>query len=386
MLKLPRIEDIGALRGLNRAAARVGLVFLCFLVATDCLAQEEPSVATGGQARMTLSAAVQLRANVGFSQSEDETRVGFGIRRARFKVEARIGPRAGMLMQLDGASGQVSALDFYGYYQLSNRIRLRLGRMPSAQPRALITSMTRIDAVGRAAIAERWGQATIGGDGRDFGLDLRYRSGSIEASVFLHNGDGDWRRTRGNYRPDITDGSATQATEQNTLAVTGAFWWRSESLKGLEAGGFGGYNGARNPFTERNGEGRRYATYGIHAYYGAEPGSQPFRLKVDAVGITYESTAPGHAGQNQLGISILGAIRLANRAEVFVRGEALEVDTNGPDDADGYFTAGLSFSPSRLRGDEYHRERITVAWARFANGIRGPKPEDLLQLQLQLIF
>jgi hypothetical protein len=337
---------------------------------------------------MILSVGAHLRAGFGRSQATGpvETRLGFGIRRARFKVTAVLAPRAGVYMQLDGAGGQVTALDFYGYYDLSPKFRVRVGRMSSAQPRGLVTSMTRIDAVDRAAIAERWGRTTIGGDGRDFGLDIGYRSGSIRTLLFLHTGDGNWSRNRGNYRADISRGNATDAIEQRALAVTGSLWWRSVSLPGLELGGFAGYNGSRNPNTERDNVGRRYMTYGIHAYYGAEPGSQPFRLKVDGIGTTYETVAAGLQTQQSLGISILMAARLTRWTELFVRGEALETDINGPNDADGFFTTGLSLSPSARGGRAFHRERITVAWARFASGVRGSRPDDLLLVQLQLIF
>jgi hypothetical protein len=170
-----------------------------------------------------------------------------------------------------------------------------------------------------------------------------------------------------------------------TLATTGSIAYRPVGLKGIEVGGFAGYNPTAGPNTQVNGIGREYITYGMHAYYGADPGSQRFRIKVDAVGTTFEPL-PGQDSQVSAGVAILLAASPARGTEAFVRGEALEVDLNGSNDADGFFTAGMTFSPSARRGDAFFRERLTLAWSRYSAGTRGAMPEDLVLLQLQLAF
>lgn len=337
-------------------------------------------------ATIGISGGVQLRATAGNSGSLEQDRLGFGIRRARLKFNAQLSKGPGAFVQVDGAGGELSVLDFFVFYDLSPGLRIRAGRLISAQPRAFIrTGMNQIDGVDRPAVAESWGRATLGGDGRDFGVDARFRRGAIEAILFVHNGDGSWDRQRGNYRESLSGGTATGGMDRTRLAVSGALTVSPAAVSGLELGIFGGFNPVEGPNTAVGGIGRTYATFGGHAYFGASPGSQRIRLKADVVGITFEAL-PGGETQQSLGISLFGALGMSRHAEVYVRTEALEADLNGSDDADGFFSAGLSFSPSARRGGAYHAERITLDYGRFKGGQLLAEAENLLTLQLQLAF
>lgn len=351
---------------------------LAFLLVSPAAAQQASTIDISGGA--------QLRATGGTSGSVEQDRIGFGIRRARLKFNAQLSGGPGAFVQVDGAGGDLSVLDFYVFYDLSPRLRVRAGRLVSAQPRAFIrTGMNQIDGVDRPAIAERWGRATVGGDGRDFGVDVRFRSGAAEATLFVHNGDGSWDRQRGNYRESLSGGAATGGVERSRLAVSGALIVRPAAVSGLELGVFGGFNPVEGPNAAVANVGRTYASYGGHAYFGANPGSQRVRLKADVVGTTYEAL-PGGEPQQTLGISLFGAVGISRHAEVYLRTEALEADLNGSDDADGFFSAGLSFSPSARRGGAYHAERITLDYGRFKGGQLMAEAENLLTLQLQLAF
>jgi hypothetical protein len=258
--------------------------------------------------------------------------------------------------------------------------------MVSAQPRSFVmTSMFQIDGTDRPAIAERWGRGTIGSDGRDFGVDARLISGPLEAVLFVHNGDGSWSRARGNYRESVSGRNATGSVERTSIAFTGALTLRPDFLPGLEVGGFGGFNPTDNPNTASDEQGRAYFTFGGHAYYGANPGSKRIRLKADLVSLTYESL-PGVQVQNSLGISLFGAVGLTPESELFARVESLDPDSRSTADPDGYFAAGLSFSPSARRGQSYQRERVTVEYGRFKGGQLNAESENLLIVQLQLSF
>lgn len=352
-----------------------------------CLAAPEPAHAQAPpEPTIRVTAGAQLRATAGRSVGQDQDRVGFGLRRARIRFDARLQGGPGLFAQMDGSGGSVSMLDFYAYYQLAPSLRVRAGRMVSAQPRSFVmTSMFQIDGTDRPAVAERWGRATIGSDGRDFGVDARLVSGPLEAVLFVHNGDGSWDRARGNYRESVSGGNATRSVERAALAVTGALTLRPAFLQGLELGGFAGFNPSDNPNTAIGDLGRAYVTFGGHAYFGANPGSKRFRLKADLIGITYESL-PGVKVQNSLGISLFGAVGLTPESELYARVESLQPDSRSEDDPDGYFAAGLSFSPSARRGQSYQRERITVEYGRFKGGHLNAESENLLIVQLQLAF
>ncbi len=229
----------------------------CLLLADVALGQNAPAVETSGpEVRLEIGGLMQPRVSYGWSDetaSEDaRERVGFGMRRARLKATATLDERAGALIQLEGASGTIRVLDAYAFYQFNSSVRLRLGRMASAQPRGFIlTSSSVIDAVDRAAVAELWGRGTLGSDGRDFGLDLHYRTDQGEALLFVHNGDGAWGRLRGNYREGISSGASTGGRDRefSNLAVSFYSTLRPRALPGIDVGGFVSYNGSANPST-----------------------------------------------------------------------------------------------------------------------------------------
>ncbi|GIV60681.1 MAG: hypothetical protein KatS3mg043_1770 [Rhodothermaceae bacterium] len=372
-------------------------LFLCGLLfpATGRAQDASPPARTSGQdVHLTLDGFLQTRVSYGLRDPAKDSgerrldRTGFGIRRARFRVLAGLG-RAGAFMQLDGAGGTLSVLDFFASYRLSNRVRLRLGRFAGAQPRSLIlTPSTRIDAVDRAAIAERWARQTIGGDGRDFGLELQYATPRAELLLLLHNGDGDWDRLRGNFRQGPSENDATRGLDTEGLALTVAGALRPGGPDGLELGGFAGLNGSRNPNTRFLDEerGRNYVTYGTHAYWGATPGSRAFRLKADVLGILYQARSRFDDRQHTFGASLLGAVRLHPAAEIFARAEVFDPDLNNDLDQDTYLTGGASLSLSALRGGPYHRERLTLAYTALLPASDLAPTEHLVILQAQIVF
>jgi hypothetical protein len=365
------------------------LLLVALLAAAPALARQDGApdpVQTADGVRLSLSAVLQTRATYGRSDNGPDNidRIGVGIRRARFRARADFGTGAGLYMQIDGAGGTLTFLDFYGQMRLAEQWTLRMGRFASAQPRGFIlTPVHFIDVADRAAVVERWGQATVGGDGRDFGIEAAYRTGGTDVLFFLHNGDGSWSRVRGNFRPSISEGSATDGVERTGLAATASISHRLASRPDVEIGGFAGYNGAEGP----NADGRSYGTYGVHAYLGALPGSRSLRLKLDLLGIAYEEHPLESDAQNSLGASLLAAALAAPALEVFGRVEVFTADLRdeAPTGDDLYLTLGATFSPSARRGGEFHRERITLAWQRVDFGDESGT-EDLVFVQLQLGF
>lgn len=380
---------------------RCSLLLLLLLLLTPTVASaqededEEAVVTAGPGVRLALGGLLQTRFSYGTEPRDDLAgayleRYGFGIKRARLSVRARLSDAAGAFVQVEAAGGTLQPLDFVGYYQVNERLRLQLGRFVMPEPRAaILTPAPLIDAVDRPVIAERWGALTIGADGRDFGLGAVYQQNRIEWLLAVHNGDGDWGRLRGNFRSGITGARPTDGVEQTGLAYSIAAAYRPAAAEDVEIGAYGGYNFARNPNTALVEQGRSYASYAAHAYWGVTPGSQPVRLKVDLLGIRYEkviydTTEPAYQ-QHVFGAALLGAVHPVEAAEVFARGEWYTANLRADDIAERFFTGGISFSPSALRGGAFARERLTLGYSAYLPAV-DTGVEHLLILQAQLVF
>lgn len=351
------------------------LSFLVFLLCAGSVSAQERQ-----SPRFTFWGALQTRASVGLTDGadDDQARVGWGVRRARARAVLTLSNGLGANYDVDVASGSLQSVDLFAFYNVNDNVRIRAGRMASAQPRAHVgTPLPFIDAVSRPAIAERWGQRTIGGDGRDFGVDVRYRTDELELSAFVHNGDGSFATDRGNVRQEISSGDATGGLNRVAQAVSGYVGYSPAALRGVEVGGYASYNSAEGPNTN----GRSYASYAAHLYWGAEPGSQPLRLKADAIGIHYE----GDDDQRVLGLSLFGAARPTLFSEVFARAERLTPDLDRGR-ADLFLTAGASVSVSALRGLPYHQEWFTLAYANGLPDVDNPVNQHLLVVQFQIVF
>ncbi len=377
---------------------RYALWTLCcaaaWIAAIPALAQEEPRFvqSSGSDVSLVLTGTLQPRASVGFETGNgDLLRYGFGLRRARLRATATFQSTFGAHYDIDVGSGTLSSVDLYAFYQASPRVRLRMGYLAGAQPRSYIfTSHTRIDGIERAAIAELWAKKTIGSVGRNFGLDARYQTDDAVFDLFVHNGNDSFSRTNSNFREGISGLNATRGTDQQALAVSA--YGSYEPVRGtpLDVGGFVGYNGSRSDntaapdITNADGSdiGRRYVSYSGHAYWGANPGSEAVRGKLDVLAINYEKTGPVDA-RTAWGWSAFGAVRLVPGSEAFARYETF-YDELGSDDV--YMTLGASFSPSARRGKSYRQERITLAYTNGLPSATGLADQHLIVLQAQIVF
>ena len=335
--------------------------------------------------RFTFWGELQTRASVGLVDRADDNqeRLGWGVRRARARFVLTLSDGLGANYDVDVASGSLQSVDLFAFYNATDNVRIRAGRMASAQPRAHIgTLLPFIDAVARPAIAERWGASTIGGDGRDFGLDVRYLTDELELSAFLHNGDGSFSTDRGNVRQEISGGSATGGVDRvaQAFSVYGAYWplWYSRRrggwLRELQHGG-------RPEHRPRIGR-KHVHELRCARVLGRRPGSQPLRVKADAIGIRYEGAAPN--GKDAfVGASLFGAIGIREVAEVFVRAEVLDTADRG---SERFYTTGAGLSVSALRGLPYHEERFTLAYANGLPDTDDPVNQHLLVVQFQIVF
>jgi len=330
------------------------VLFVALVAAPPASAQ----ISLGSDLRLDVAGGIQPRASVGIEQNAtDETRYGFGLRRARLQARILYRDLGGVEYDVEGGSGSIESVDLFAFANLTERLQARVGYFPIAQPAGgILTPYFLIDAVDRAAIDERWLAGTLGGDGRDLGADVTYTSGRTTVSLAVHNGFGTFQRGTNNFREGISGPDVVNGIETPGLAVSSVVIY--EPGGGTEVGLYGGYNGANPDRTDRGFGGRDYTSGGAHVYWGASPGSQPVRVKLDAIALRYADDGAGE--QDQAGVSAFGAVRVFGHGEAFARAERYwnDVDRSGDD----FITAGLSYSPSAARGAPYHRARLTLAY------------------------
>ncbi|MEL6616339.1 MAG: hypothetical protein AAFQ43_11405 [Bacteroidota bacterium] len=330
-------------------------------------------------ATLALSGGIQPRASLGVEGADGTERLGYGLRRARLQFRLTLLKRYGMEYDVDTTPGDLRSVDLFAFVQASETVELRAGRLPPAQPRGYVpTSNTRIDAADRAAIVERWARGTLGSSGRDIGVDLTADLGDTEVQVTLHNGTGGFSRDTDNFRESGSGPSVTRGTDETALALSASVHHGRPS--GWAYGVFASANARGSERTALEEVERRYVTGGAHLYWGERPGSQPVRLKLDAVATAFESV--DGVAQRASGASVLGAVRALPHGEVFVRGERYWDDLDARGDVFG--TVGASYSPSAALGRDYRDLRVSLAYVvrRNAEGEMG----HLAVLQGQVIF
>jgi hypothetical protein len=353
------------------------LVLAAALAAPTAAAQ--PLLTLADDATLELSGGIQPRIGLGIEEADDTERLGLGLRRARLQVRLTLLERAGMEYDVDTTPGDLRSVDLFAFYDVSETVQLRAGRLPPAQARWFIpTSYTRIDAVDRSPTDERWAAGTLGSSGRDIALDLTAELGQTEVQVTLHNGTGGFSRATDNFRESGSAASVTRGTDETALALSASL--HRGGPTGLSFGGFASGNARGSEETALGGIARRYVSTGAHLYYGERPGSQPLRLKLEAVATQYEKV--GGFRQQSAGAGVFGALRAFDHGEVFVRGDRFweDVDERG----ETYGTVGASYSPSAALGRDYRDLRITASYL-----VRRTADRDvghLAKLQAQIIF
>ncbi len=341
-------------------------------------ARSQSLVLTEG-ATLSLTGGVQPRVGFAVEAADGTERVGLGLRRARLQFRLTLLGRLGMEYDIDATPGDLRSVDLFAFYDVSEAVQLRAGRLPPAQARGYtLTSFSRIDAVDRAAVDERWAAGTLGASGRDIAVDLAARVGATELQVSVHNGTGGFSRDTDNFRESGSSPSVTRGADDVALALSASA--HRGGPTGLSFGGFASANARGNEQTALGGEERAYVTGGLHVYWGERPGAQPVRVKLDALGTAYQDA--GGVRQRSAGVGLLGAVRVLGHGEAFARAERYwdEVDGRG----DTFGTVGASYSPSAAVGRDYRDVRVTAAYVvrRNANGALG----HLGVVQGQIVF
>lgn len=353
------------------------LLIASFLLVPHASAQS--SLVLTEDATLTLSGGIQPRVGLGVEGADNTERLGLGLRRARLQFRLTLMERVGMEYDIDTTPGDLRSVDLFAFYDVSETVQLRAGRLPPAQARGFIpTSYSRIDAVDRSPVDERWAAGTLGSSGRDLAVDLTAAFGDTDLQVTLHNGTGGFSRDTDNFRESGSASSVTRGTDETELAISASLHHGGPT--GLSFGGFASGNLRGNDEAMLGDVNRGYLSAGTHLYYGERPGSQPVRFKLEALATQYERV-DGYR-QQSAGAGVFGAIRAFSYGELFVRGDRFweDVDTDG----EIYGTIGGSYSPGARLGRDYRDLRITASYLvrRNDTGDVG----HLVKLQGQIIF
>ncbi len=316
------------------------------------------------------------------AEGNDATRAGVALRRARLDVVVLIGDQFGINYDVDLRNGTARTVDILGFYRPSEYLRIRMGYFASAQPRAFIpTSYSEADGLERAYVADRMARRSTGSSGRDFGVDATLSGETTTFTLFLHNGNGVFPQGAflGGFNQNYSG-------DEPGMAISGSITQDIPAVAGLEAGVHAGYSGARNENTRANSAspGRAYATYSGHIYWGAEPGSQPLRLKMDVIGIDYDGPATVAPGDrtDMLALAFTGAVAVVPHGELYARFEHLD---NRELDYERFLEAGIMYSLSARERLPFSRTRLTLAYAYAYDDATG-LANHLVALQTQLLF
>lgn len=297
-------------------------------------------VVGGADASLAVPGGVQPR--VGVDRQSEVERPGFGIRRAELQARVRLG-QLGAEYDAELLTPSFQAIDLSAFAGLSDRVQVRGGRLAGAQPRALVpTSYTVIDAVDRAAIAERSALATIG---------------PTHTAVALGP-------------------SPLAESDRTGLALSTALWHAPAASPGVERGASAGAGAGNERAAVPSPDGlaeQSHVTGSAHLYGGALPGSQPLHPKADPLSLRDDGVDAPDAGSAQVSVGVSGlvAARVFSYGEAFARAEWCWADAAG----DPHGTDALSYGLSAARGGPYAASRLALAYTgRDVAGTPAPLP------------
>lgn len=342
---------------------------LLLLASGVALQAQSPVTVAPKDMKLRIGGSLQTRVSVMSNPNlvgQPSTQVGLGVRRARVRLFADPHPNVRLFMQLEGAGTSANFTDLRAEWDVTPSTMLRFGRFVGAQPRGMaLTLMFDIDAIDRPAVIEHWARSTYGADARDYGVEVVHRKGDVELRGFLHSGDNSQ-----NFRIGISDASPSGGTKRGALATSAMLRVIPSSLPHSEFGVHAGYN----PTKSANALNRTYADWSAHAYWGDKIGTQPTRVKIDAIGIHYAASGP--VEQTTTGFSLLAAQLVRPDTELYARLERLDTTFNEY----AYVTAGASYKLWDWTN------KLGLAWSMRTDLNSDSDPVHILTLQSQFHF
>lgn len=281
-------------------------IFAALLAAAPALEAQSPVIISSGDMKMRLGGTIQSQVSV---SSDTDTRSGFGVRRMRLRWYGDLGRNVRLFMQLEG-TGTPSFTDYRAEWSMTERTTLRAGRFVGSQPASMaFTLHGDIDAVDRATIAEHWASQTRGSDARDFGVEVVHRIREFELRGYVHNGTNTQNIT-GRVGSPLPSGGI----DKRHANLSGMVRWLPASHRNREFGMHVGVN------PSAYGTVPRYVEASAHAYWGVKAGSQPTRVKADAILLRRDQ--PGDP--TMTGASLFVGRLLNEDLELFGRAEWLD--------------------------------------------------------------
>jgi hypothetical protein len=285
---------------------KTSLLILSVLALPIGARAQTPVTISANDMRMRIGGTIQSQASV---STDAETRAGFGVRRMRLRWYGDLGQNVRLFMQLEG-TGTPSFTDYRADWLMTDRTTIRAGRFVGTQPAAMaFTLHSEIDAVDRAVVGEQWALATRGRDARDFGVEVVHRADGIEVRGFVHNGTNAQNITGRIGAPQPSGNES-----KRHVNLSGMVRWLPVEHPNREFGAHVGVN------PQAYGTIPRYVEASAHAYWGVKTGSQPTRVKADAILIRRD--APGNPSFT--GASLFVGRLLNEDLELFGRGEWLD--------------------------------------------------------------
>jgi hypothetical protein len=354
----------------------------CFLFSAQPAISQSPVNVAGQDINFRIGATFQPRLSMGSDIESEDNRIGFGVRRLRFRTYVGIGSNLSFFTQLEGSGTSVQFLDIRADFKLRPDLTLRVGRFAGAQPRSMaLTLHSDIDAIDRIAIAEYWTKNQTGTDARDYGIEALYKPNRFEYRLFLHNGSNQL-----NYRSSINDESATQFTNRDELAVSSSIRFFPNNTPNSELGIYAGYN----PTPGAWGRPKNSYSIGAHAYHGAFPGHFPIRFKADVIHTrfndVYTTTSAQRTGDQQFnGLSGFAGYLARPDVEIFAHAEIYQHTNFSPlGNQVSLWQLGTTYSLTYATSKPFHN-KISVAYGQRNDTITQTSTR-LIQAQLQLYF
>ncbi|MCB0283791.1 MAG: hypothetical protein KDF60_14495 [Calditrichaeota bacterium] len=291
-------------------------------------------------------------------QNDNATNMGFGIRRVRARWYAQY-DKAKLFIQTELTS--YSLLDARLEYHFSDAFNVKAGRFIGAGVRSGgLTSHTVIDIIERPFTARRWGAMTVGGDYRDYGVELEGNTGDLTGRLWIHNGDGSL-----NNRNLAGSSASTDFTAQ---VVDAMVVYKPASVKGLEIGGHYGI-GKKDSVSTSSLE-KDYNSFSAFAYYN--PGG--FQLKGEVIGLTNNLS-----DVSTMGYYVFGGYSITNTIELLARFENYDPNTDVDTNELSFITLGAA-----LR-DIGNNHKVTAAIV-LADNKATDFQDTIFQVMWQFVF
>jgi hypothetical protein len=204
---------------------------------------------------------------------------------------------------------------------------------------------------------------TVGGDYRDYGVQVEGKTSGLTGRLWLHNGSGSLNMTN--------RAGSSAGTDFSAKAIDAMVVFQPESVKGLEVGAHYGVT-KKDSLSAASME-KDVNSFSGYAYYN--PGG--FQLKGEVIGFTDNLT-----DVSSMGYYVFGGYNVTDMIELLGRYENYDRNTDNDDDALTLITLGAA-----LR-DIGNNHKVTAALVLSSQEIAGGDTysDTIFQIMWQFVF